>query len=190
MPAPRLSHATSLPQLSKTPKRLPDVPAIRIESSPALTGSQRVHELHQHFQNRIKQDDSTELAATPKLDGLLVSDESSHASLMESPTLQRARSRSRLMDAGRLPDLAASHEIPPSRPPLDDTVNLCHDAMPRPPTTDTLLAPPTRKLRRSTRSRPDLVRHTAAPRVLSQASLSDRRPMRPISPHNNVFMTI
>lgn len=190
VPAPRLSHATSLPQLSKTPKRLPDVPAIRIEASPALTGSQRVHELHQHFQNRIKQDDSTELPATPKLDGLLVSDESNHASLMESPTLQRARSRSRLTGAGRLPDLAASHEIPPSRPPLDDTVNLCHDAMPRPPTTDTLLAPPTRKLRRSTRSRPDLVRHTAAPRVLSQASLSDRRPMRPISPHNNVFMTI
>lgn len=193
VPARRLSHATSLPQLSKAPKRLPDVPAIRIEAPPTLTGSQRVHELHQHFQNRIKQDDSTELAATPKLDACLVSDESDHASLIESPTLQRARSRPRPTGEARLPDLAAAHEIPSSRSPLDDTVNACHDAMPRPPppppTSETLLAPPTRKLRRSTRSRPDLRRPMAAPRVPSQPSLSDRRPMRSISPHNNVFMT-
>lgn len=187
----RLSHATSLPQLSKAPKCLPDVPAIRIEASPSLTGSQRVHELHQHFQNRIKQDDTAELAATPKLDAFLVSDESDHASLIESPTLQRARSRPRPAGEAQLPDLAAAHEIPSSRPPLDDTVNVYHDAMPRPlpRTTETLLAPPTRKLRRSTRSRPDLWRAVAAPRVPSQPSLSDRRPMRPISTHNNVFMT-
>lgn len=121
----RLSRCKSLPQLSPSSAKqthVTDASLARGDGEPvALTGSRRIHELHQHVQDRMKQDDSTSAcesafstiqsndvgteasSATINANGIDVIDpdaemsgKSPSACTSESPSLRRARSRTHL----------------------------------------------------------------------------------------------
>lgn len=121
----RLSRCKSLPQLSPSSNKQAHVSDASLapgDGEPvALTGSRRIHELHQHVQDRMKQDGSTSAcesafstiqsydvgteasSATVNAGRIDVidpdaemSNKSPSASMSESPSLRRARSRTHL----------------------------------------------------------------------------------------------